>query len=51
MKRPRVSWSQRPRLGYATVGLLAVVRAKRGQPSYEYTDKVVAWCQDQGISK
>lgn len=35
---------------YATVGFYwRWYEPQRGQPNYEYTDKVVAWCQDQGI--
>jgi endo-1,4-beta-xylanase len=35
---------------YATVGFYwRWYEPQRGQPNYEYTDTVVAWCQDQGI--
>jgi len=35
---------------YATVGFYwRWYETQRGQPNYAYTDKVVAWCQQQGI--
>lgn len=35
---------------YATVGFYwRWYEPQRGKPNYEYTDKVVAWCQDHGI--
>lgn len=35
---------------YATVGFYwRWYEPQRGQPNYEYTDQVVAWCQDHGI--
>lgn len=35
---------------YATVGFYwRWYEAERGKPNYEYTDKVVAWCRQQGI--
>ncbi len=37
-------------LNYATVGFYwRWYERERGQPSYEYTDKVVAWCRERGI--
>jgi GH35 family endo-1,4-beta-xylanase len=36
---------------YATVGFYwRWYEPKRGQPGYDYTDKVVAWCLQQGIT-
>ncbi|HNQ72631.1 MAG TPA: endo-1,4-beta-xylanase [Verrucomicrobiota bacterium] len=36
---------------FATLGFYwAAYEAKRGQPNYEYTDRVVAWCREQGIT-
>ena len=35
---------------YATVGFYwQWYEPQRGKPNYEYTDKVVAWCREQGI--
>lgn len=35
---------------YATIGFYwRWYEPQRGQPNYEYTDKVVTWCQDHGI--
>lgn len=35
---------------YATTGLYWIAyEPKRNQPNYAFTDKVVAWCQEQGI--
>jgi GH35 family endo-1,4-beta-xylanase len=35
---------------YATVGFYwRWYESQQGKPSYEYTDKVVAWCQEHGI--
>ena len=35
---------------YATVGFYwRWYEPQRGKPNYDYTDKVVAWCQDHGI--
>jgi GH35 family endo-1,4-beta-xylanase len=35
---------------YATVGFYwRWYEARRGQPNYPYTDKIVAWCRDHGI--
>lgn len=37
-------------LNYATVGFYwRWYERERGQPNYEYTDKVVAWCREHGI--
>jgi len=37
-------------LNYATVGFYwRWYERERGRPDYEYTDKVVAWCREQGI--
>ncbi|MBE3068726.1 MAG: endo-1,4-beta-xylanase [Planctomycetes bacterium] len=37
-------------LNYATVGFYwQWYEPERGQPNYAYTDKVVAWCQEQGL--
>jgi GH35 family endo-1,4-beta-xylanase len=37
-------------LNYATVGFYwRWYERERGKPSYEYTDKVVAWCREHGI--
>ncbi|MFO0955917.1 MAG: endo-1,4-beta-xylanase [Isosphaeraceae bacterium] len=36
---------------YATVGFYwASYEREKGKPDYQYTDKVVAWCQGQGIA-
>lgn len=36
---------------YATVGFYwASYEPERGKPNYEYTDRVVSWCQGQGIA-
>jgi GH35 family endo-1,4-beta-xylanase len=37
-------------LNYATVGFYwRWYERERGQPNYEYTDKVVAWCREHGV--